>query len=178
MPLREHVLRAARDVELDPAYVYGLVRQESRFIMDVRSHAGASGLMQLMPGTARWTARRLGLDYHRAMINDRDLNLRLGTSYLRMVLDDFEGRIVLAAAAYNAGPNRPRRWRQGRELEPAAWIESIPFDETRDYVQKVVSNAVYYGVRLGGRDPSLTRRLGGPVGPRPADAPAENRDLP
>lgn len=178
MPLREHVLRAARDVELDPAYVYGLVRQESRFIMDARSHAGASGLMQLMPGTARWTARRLGLDYRRAMINDRDLNLRLGTSYLRMVLDDFEGRIVLGAAAYNAGPNRPRRWRQGRELEPAAWIESIPFDETRDYVQKVVSNAVYYGVRLGGRDPSLTRRLGGPVGPRPADAPAENRDLP
>ncbi|MCB1983605.1 MAG: lytic transglycosylase domain-containing protein, partial [Rhodoferax sp.] len=107
MPLREHVLRAARDVELDPAYVYGLVRQESRFIMDARSHAGASGLMQLMPGTARWTARRLGLDYRRAMINDRDLNLRLGTSYLRMVLDDFEGRIVLGAAAYNAGPNRP-----------------------------------------------------------------------
>lgn len=178
MPLREPVLAASRQAGVDPSTVYGLVRQESRFIMDARSHAGASGLMQLMPATARWTARRLGLDYKPSMINDRDINLRLGTGYLQMVLDDFEGRIVLAAAAYNAGPSRPRRWRQGPELEPAAWIETIPFNETRDYVQKVVSNAVYYGVRLGEAAPTLKGRLGGPVGPRPAGSAPENRDLP
>lgn len=178
MPLRDPVLRAARDAGLDPAYVYGLVRQESRFVMNARSHVGASGLMQLMPETARWTARRLGLDFKPSMIDDRDVNLRLGTGYLKLVLEDFEGRIVLAAAAYNAGPSRSRRWREGTELEAAAWIETIPFNETRDYVQKVVSNAVYYGLRLGDGTASLQRRLGGPVGPRQAAAPPENKELP
>jgi len=178
MPLRDPVLAATRAVGIDAAYVYGLIRQESRFIMDARSHVGASGLMQLMPATARWTARKIGLDYRPSMITDRDVNLRLGTSYLRLVLDDFEGRIALAAAAYNAGPNRPRRWRDGPVLEAAAWVENIPFDETRDYVQKVLSNAVIYGALLGDAEPSLTRRLGGPVGPRPQGAPQEDKELP
>ncbi len=178
MPLRDAVLAATRQIGVDPAYVYGLIRQESRFIMDARSHVGASGLMQLMPATARWTARKIGLDYTPAMINDRDVNLRLGTSYLKLVLDDFEGRIVLGAAAYNAGPNRPRRWREGPVLEAAAWVENIPFNETRDYVKKVVSNAVVYAARLGEAEPSLVQRLGGPIGPRATTAASENKELP
>ncbi|MCU0773680.1 MAG: lytic transglycosylase domain-containing protein [Ideonella sp.] len=149
-PMRAQVVAQAREAGLDPAVVYGLIRQESRFIMDARSVAGASGLMQLMPATARWTARKVGLEYTPAMINDRDVNLRLGTAYLRLVLDDFGGSLVLAAAGYNAGPNRPRRWREGPVLESAAFVENIPFNETRDYVKKVLSNAVYYSVVLGG----------------------------
>ena len=178
MPFRAEVLAQARAIGLDPAYVYGLIRQESRFITDARSHVGASGLMQLMPATARWTARKIGLDFKPSMLTDRSTNLQLGTSYLKLVLDDFEGRMALGAAAYNAGPNRPRRWRDGPLLEAAAWVENIPFNETRDYVKKVLSNAVYYGALIDGTAPSLKQRLGGPVGPRPAEAPDANKDLP
>ncbi len=149
-PLRREVVAAARDAGVDPAFVYGLIRQESRFIMDARSGVGASGLMQLMPATARWTAKKIGIEYRPAMITELDTNLRLGTSYLKMVLDDFGGAQPLAAAAYNAGPGRPRRWREGPPMDPAAWTESIPFNETRDYVKKVLSNAVLYGAVLGG----------------------------
>ena len=178
-PFRADVVARAREIDLDPAYVYGLIRQESRFIMDTRSHAGASGLMQLMPATARWTAKRAGIaDFRLDQINDRDINLRLGTTYLKLVLDDFGGSQALAAAAYNAGPSRPRRWREGALMEPAAWAESIPFHETRDYVKKVLSNAVYYGAVLGTPAPSLKARLGGRIGPREATAPVPNREIP
>jgi soluble lytic murein transglycosylase len=87
--------------------VFGLIRQETRFMATLRSSAGASGLMQLMPATARWTARKIGLDFQPGQVNDVDINLRLGTTYLRMVLDDFAGSQAMAAAAYNAGPGRP-----------------------------------------------------------------------
>jgi soluble lytic murein transglycosylase len=146
--------------------------------MDARSHVGASGLMQIMPATARWTAKKIGLDYKPDMITDRDVNLRLGTSYLKLVLDDFGGSQAMAAAAYNAGPNWPRRWREGGHVEPAAWAESIPFNETRDYVKKVLSNAVYYGALLTGQTPSLKTRLGPPIGPREASAPNSDREIP
>ena len=141
----------AADLGLDPAYVYGLIRQESRFITDARSHVGASGLMQVMPATARWTAKKIGLPFTPGMINDRDINLRIGTGYLKLVLDDFDGSQLLAAAAYNAGPSRPRRWREGPVVEPAIWAENIPFCETRDYVKKVLSNATVYAALLAGR---------------------------
>jgi len=150
-PFRDAVVAQSKRTGVDPAYVYGLIRQESRFITDARSHAGASGLMQIMPATARWAARRLGVPYGPGMINDRDTNLRLGTGYLKLLLDDFEGSQALAAAAYNAGPGRPRRWRNGPELEPAIWAETDPFTETRDYVKKVLSNAAYYGAILARR---------------------------
>jgi soluble lytic murein transglycosylase len=179
MPFRDAVVSQSKRTGVDPAYVYGLIRQESRFIMDARSHAGASGLMQLMPATATWTAKRLGVPYGPRMINDRDTNLRLGTGYLKLLLDDFEGSQALAAAAYNAGPGRPRRWRNGPELEPAMWAETIPFSETRDYVKKVLSNAVYYGAILGDEAPlSLRARLGGPIGPRLAATAAPDLELP
>ena len=178
-PFREDVLRAAAAIGLDPAYVYGLIRQESRFILDARSHVGASGLMQLMPATARWTAKKVGVAWKPELITDRDMNLRLGTTYLKLVLDDFGGSSALAAAAYNAGPGRPRRWREGPSLEPAAWAESIPFNETRDYVKKVLSNATVYAGILRPEAPlSLGGRLGKVIGPREAGAPAPDRELP
>ena len=178
-PFRDRVVAVARDTGLDPAYVYGLIRQESRFVIDARSSAGASGLMQLMPATARWTAKRLGLSVGgRNSVNELDTNLTLGTAYLKLLLDDFGASPPLATAAYNAGPGRPRRWREGPELEPAIWAESIPFAETRDYVKKVLSNAAYYGALLTDAPLSLKARLGPAVGPRPANAPAADGELP
>ena len=178
LPLRPQVLAQARETGIDPAVIYGLIRQESRFITNARSGVGASGLMQLMPATARWTARKIGLPYTAAMINDNGVNLRLGTAYLKLVLDDFGGSLAMAAAAYNAGPNRPRRWREGATMEPAAWAEAIPFNETRDYVKKVLSNSVYYAALLGTPGPTLKARLGATIGPRDATAPAGDRELP
>lgn len=178
MPYRRDVVARAREIGLDPAYVYGLIRQESRFIMDARSHVGASGLMQLMPATARWTARKIGMPYSPSQITDRDTNIALGTSYLKLVLDDMGGSQAMGAAAYNAGPARPRRWRDGPELEAPIWIENIPFSETRDYVKKVLSNATYYTARLTGKMPSLRERVGRTIGPRPVDAPLPEAGLP
>jgi soluble lytic murein transglycosylase len=150
-PFRDDVTREAQAIGLDPAYVYGLIRQESRFILDARSSVGASGLMQVMPATARWTAKKIGLPFTQEMITDRNTNLKIGTAYLKLVLDDFDGSQAMAAAAYNAGPSRPRRWREGATLEPAIWAENIPFSETRDYVKKVLSNATVYASLLAGK---------------------------
>ena len=172
VPLREQVLAQARATGLDAALVLGLIRQESRFIGDTRSSAGAAGLMQLMPGTAGWMARKLGLEYRPSLIADPAFNLLLGAAYLKRLVDDFEGSLPMATAAYNAGPGRPRRWREGAVLEPAAWTESIPFHETRDYVKKVLTNSLYYSAVLSGQDlPSLKTRLGAPIGPRDPASP-------
>jgi len=179
MPYRDALLAKARELGVDPAYVYGLIRQESRFVTDARSSVGASGLMQVMPATAQWTARKLGIRYSPELITQRDTNLHLGTGYLKLVLDDFQGSQALAAAAYNAGPNRSRRWREGPVLEPAVWAENVPFNETRDYVKKVLSNAVMYASLLdNGRSQSLKARLGPSIGPRDAAAPPTSIDLP
>ena len=177
-PLRTEVTEKTRQAGLETAYVYGLIRQESRFNMDARSSVGASGLMQLMPATARWTARKIDLPYQRSMITDPHVNLRLGTAYLKLLLDDFEGAQPLAVAGYNAGPGRPRRWRDGPLIEPAAWIENIPFNETRDYVKKVLTNAVHYAAVMGEGETSLKARLGTTIGPRRDDARATDEDLP
>jgi soluble lytic murein transglycosylase len=178
MPLRETVLRRAQAIGLDPAYVYGLIRQESRFIMDARSHVGASGLMQVMPATAKWTAKKIGLSgFTPDQITDRETNVTIGAGYLKLVLDDFGGSMPMAAAAYNAGPSRPRKWRDGPMVEGAIWAENIPFQETRDYVKKVLSNTTNYAAIISGQPQSLKSRLG-TVGPRAASAPAENAELP
>jgi soluble lytic murein transglycosylase len=178
MPYRKEVQAAARELGLDPAYVYGLIRQESRFVLNARSTVGASGLMQLMPATARWTAKKIGLDYSADLIADRDTNLKLGTAYLKLVLDDFSGSQAMAAAAYNAGPGRPRKWREGPPLEPAVWAENIPLAETRDYVKKVLSNSAYYAALMSGEAPSLKARLGRLIGPREGNAPPPDKSLP
>jgi len=178
MPLQGSVVKRATLIGLDPAYVYGLIRQESRFIMDARSSVGASGLMQVMPATARWTAKKIGLNGFTAdQINDREINIAIGTGYLKLVLDDFAGSMPMAAAAYNAGPGRPRTWRNGPVLEAAIWAENVPFNETRDYVKKVLSNTTNYAAILTGQPQSLKARLG-TVGPRLGNAEVENRDLP
>ena len=178
MPFRESVVKRSQAINLDPAYVYGLIRQESRFIMDARSGVGASGLMQVMPATARWTARKIGLDgFSPEQINDRDTNITIGTAYLKLALDDLNGSMPMAAAAYNAGPGRPRTWRNGPVLDAAIWAENVPFNETRDYVKKVLSNATNYAAILTGQPQSLKARLGR-VGPREAALPEVNKDLP
>lgn len=177
-PYRADVLAAAAEVGLDPAYMYGLIRQESRFQLAVRSHVGASGLMQVMPATAAWTARKLRISYEPALITERTTNLRIGAGYLKLVLDDFQGTQALAAAAYNAGPARSRRWREGPRLDAAAWVENIPFSETRDYVKKVLANATVYGHLLHGRPLSIKTRLGSTIGPRADSAPPPEDDLP
>jgi len=177
-PYRSAVVARAQGIGLDPAYVYGLIRQESRFIMDARSGVGASGLMQVMPATARWTAKKIGLtDFSAEQINDRDTNITIGTAYLKLALDDFDGSMALAAAAYNAGPGRPRNWRNGPLLEAAIWAENVPFSETRDYVKKVLANTVNYAAILTGAPQSLKSRLG-QVGPRGSGEPEPNKDLP
>jgi soluble lytic murein transglycosylase len=178
MPFRETVTKRAQSINLDPAYVYGLIRQESRFIMDARSGVGASGLMQVMPATARWTAKKIGLEgFTQDQLNDRDTNIAIGTAYLKFALDDLNGSMPMAAAAYNAGPGRPRTWRNGPVLDAAIWAESIPFSETRDYVKKVLSNTTNYAAMLTGQPQSLKARLG-TVGPRDASQPEPYKDLP
>ncbi len=177
MPFKDAVIQRSRSIQLDPAYVYGLIRQESRFIMDARSHVGASGLMQVMPATAKWTASKLGMaDFKPEHINLRDTNIAIGTGYLKIVLDNFDGSMPLAAAAYNAGPSRARKWRQGRDLEGAIWAENVPFNETRDYVKKVLSNATLYAAIITEQPQSLKARLA-TVGPKAALI-ADNTDIP
>ena len=181
MPFKDAVLARAKQIGLDPAYVYGLIRQESRFVMDAQSSVGAAGLMQVMPPTARWTAKKIGLtDFKPHQITDRDTNIAIGTGYLKLVLDDFAGSMPMAAAAYNAGPSRPRSWRGtsgGPTLEAAIWAENIPFAETRDYVKKVLSNTTNYAALITGQPQSLKSRLG-MVGPRGVGAPEVATDLP
>ncbi len=158
-PYRDVFSTHAEEHELDEYWVLGLVRQESRFIADAKSSAGAGGLMQLMPRTARWTARKIGMkDFRRRDVTDVETNITLGTSYLKLVLDEL-GHPVLATAGYNAGPGRARRWRDAKPLEGAIYIETIPFDETRDYVKKVMANAVFYAL-LDGKRSLLKARLG------------------
>jgi len=148
---------------LDKAWVYGLIRQESRFIMDAQSHVGASGLMQVMPSTGRWVAKKIGLtDFAQEMLSDVRTNILLGANYMNMVLGNMDGSQVLATAAYNAGPGRLRSWRStlDKPMEGAVFIESIPFFETRVYVKNVMSNTAYYAALFEGRPQSLKLRLG------------------
>ncbi|HEX5127865.1 MAG TPA: transglycosylase SLT domain-containing protein [Rhodocyclaceae bacterium] len=151
----------ARANSLDLPWVYGLVRQESRFLTIAHSGAGAQGLMQVMPATGKWVASKIGLhDYHVGQLAQVDTNVQLGTAYLRTMLEGLSNSPVLASAAYNAGPNRARRWRGERPMEGAIYAETIPVNETRDYVKKVMANAVIYASLFDSRPASLTSRLG------------------
>jgi soluble lytic murein transglycosylase len=146
---------------LDPAWVYGLMRQESRFMDYARSNVGARGLMQIMPATARWIARHMGLGRKaHNQIADPDVNIKFGTFYLKRLLTSLDNSAVLATAGYNAGPGRARRWQANRVLEGAVYVESIPIPETREYVKKVLANAMFYSQRLGLKGNTLKERLG------------------
>lgn len=178
MPLQHAVVPRSREIDLDPAYVYGLMRQESRFIMTARSGVGASGLMQVMPATARWTAKKMGMtQFTPDQLSNETVNIAIGTAYLKMVLDEFEGQMAMAAGAYNAGPSRVRFWRLGPVLDAPIWIENIPFHETRDYVKKVLANTTVYAALLSGTPQSLKARLPA-VGPRRTDSPVPDGSLP
>ena len=162
-PHLSEMTSSTRSLGLENAWVYGLIRQESRFIKNARSHVGASGLMQLMPTTAKYVAKKIGLvEFTHEQINDINTNILLGTSYLNMVLNNLDGSQALATAAYNAGPARPRNWRStlNRPVEGAIFAESIPFNETRGYVKNVMSNATYYAALFQGKPQSLKERLG------------------
>jgi soluble lytic murein transglycosylase len=161
VPYRELFSEYAKTYGLDEAWVLGIVRQESRFITDARSSAGAAGLMQVMPRTARFVAQRIGMRrYDGRSVTEAKTNITLGTGYLRMVLDQL-GSPVLATAAYNAGPGRAKRWRDtSRALEGAVYAETIPFPETRDYVKKVMANSVFYSALMQKQPAPLKARLG------------------
>lgn len=160
-PYRETLQGRLREHGLEEAWVYGLMRQESRFATQAKSNVGAAGLMQIMPATAKWVARQMGMrDYRKALIHDTEVNLKLGTYYMKNVLSSFDNNAAMASAAYNAGPGRARQWRGDRPLEGAIYAETIPFDETRDYVKKVMSNTVYYSKLFGQPGISLKQRLG------------------
>lgn len=178
MPHRAEVLGNSQRYDADPAYVYGLIRQESRFVTVARSGVGASGLMQIMPATARWTAKKIGMDsFSPEQVYDSHTNVVLGINYLNLALQSFQNSKPLAAAAYNAGPGRPKRWREaGGTVEGAIWAENVPFSETRDYVKKVLANTTAYAALISGKPQSLKAELG-QVGPAPAALTANN-DMP
>jgi soluble lytic murein transglycosylase len=172
LPFRDVFREYAKTQNLDEAWVLALVRQESRFIAGARSSVGAAGLMQVMPSTARYVAARMGIRGYRSQhVNEVQTNINLGTGYMKIVLDQL-GHTVLASAAYNAGPSRARRWRDARPLEGAIYVESIPYNETRDYVKKVTSSSVFYAALLDNPVVPLKERLG----MVPARAPGEVED--
>jgi len=154
---RDLVEANAERNHIDPDWVYGILRQESAFVSDARSQAGALGLMQLMPQTGRLTGRRINLRVpnSRAILNVEN-NVRLGASYLRNVLDVNNGHQVLATASYNAGPNRVREWLPERgTLDADVWVDTVPYNETRNYVKNVMAFTTVYSYRLE----TMLRRL-------------------
>lgn len=160
-PYRDLIRISANNENVDEAWVYGLTRQESRFMHYAKSGVGASGLMQLMPATAKWVAKRLGIEhFNQDMVHAVNTNIEMGTHYMRHTLDLMNGQAVMATAAYNAGPSRAKRWMASEPLEAAIYMETIPFGETRNYVQKVMANAHFYAPRLGLPIQTLKSRLG------------------
>ena len=146
MPYREKVMRHSAAKELDPSIIYGVMRRESLFNAKAKSHAGALGLMQLMPATARYVAKGLGLKKPRqADILKIENNINFGTHYFRTVLNRFDNNVLLAAAAYNAGPSRVKRWLPLTNTMPAdLWVAIVPYKETRNYVQAVLAYATVF----------------------------------
>ncbi|WP_407640433.1 lytic transglycosylase domain-containing protein [Acinetobacter terrae] len=160
MPHQNYVVSHSRNAGIDPAWAYGLMRQESRFNTSARSHVGAGGLMQIMPDTAKLVARQMGETYNPAALSDMNTNIRYGTFYLSMIQSQLSSSPVLATAGYNAGPNRARRWQpDSQSIAADQYTETIPLTETRDYVKHVMTNATHYGVLLGQGAQSIEKRM-------------------
>ncbi|MCK9363529.1 MAG: lytic transglycosylase domain-containing protein [Syntrophales bacterium] len=175
-PYKDILIKNARNCNLEEAVVLGLARQESLFAAEARSPAGAMGLMQLMPETARITARKIGMaGFNNAMLTRPEVNIELGTSYLRGIMKRFSANYAFAAAAYNAGPRRAEKWRNAKPLEGAIYVESIPFTETRLYVKKVLANAVYYSLLYGLKPLALKQMLGTIGGSAESEASSPNQ---
>lgn len=160
-PYENEVQYYSQQVGLDPAWAYGIMRQESRFQGAARSHVGASGLMQIMPATGRFIARKLGEGYSKSKLRNMDTNIRWGTFYLSHIHGELQNQPVLATAGYNAGPSRAKRWQPDFQPMPGdQYVEGIPFDETRDYVKNVMTNAVHYALLFNHGPQSITQRMG------------------
>ncbi len=160
MAYKNIVLSQSKKNNVEAPWVYGVLRQESAFMADARSGAGAMGLMQLMPGTGRLTARHLNFRIR----SNRDLlnvntNIRLGSAYLRRMLDRNEGNGVLATASYNAGPNRVKKWLPNQDMPSDVWVDTIPYKETRSYVKRVMSYTVIYDNKLTGKPSLMSSRM-------------------
>ncbi len=158
IPFPEHVKAATRQTSIDPHYVYAITKQESAFSADARSPVGAMGLMQLMPTTAKSTAKKAGMVYRPQDLLLAEKNITLGSRYLEELLNAFSGNRILATAAYNAGPSRVKQWltKDDNKLPYDVWIETIPFKETRLYVQNVLSFSLIYAYRTGNKQPFIT----------------------
>lgn len=145
------VNRASKEIQLPDTLIYAIARQESAWAADAVSSAGARGLMQIMPRTARQTADSIGLDYNKQLLLQPEQNILIGSHYIHQLIRRYNGNRLLAIAAYNAGPSRVNRWlkRSGQQLPYDVWIEVIPFKETRKYVQNVLSYTVIYGYLTG-----------------------------
>ncbi len=159
LAFREHILGAAASTDLAPEFIFAVARQESAMSVSAKSSAGARGLMQLMPSTARQTARKQGIKHTTADLYSAEHNIVLGSHYLDELVEKFSGNRILAAAAYNAGPHRVNKWIQNssRSLPFDVWIETIPYRETRGYVQNVLTFAVIYSFRMGKPETLVTK---------------------
>ncbi|MDH3375051.1 MAG: transglycosylase SLT domain-containing protein [Gammaproteobacteria bacterium] len=157
LPYDSTFRRYAEDASISPTWAYGIARSESLFMPDVRSSAGAIGLMQLMPATGRDVAEKIQLPYSGLdTLTDPDSNIRLGTTYLAQMVERYGGNRVLATAAYNAGPHRVDAWLPEKgSIDARIWIENIPFNETRSYVRRVLAADTIFHWRMTGE----TRRL-------------------
>ncbi len=155
---QEQMTSAAKSTSITPHLLFAIARQESAFMPNARSPAGALGLMQLLPSTAQYTARRAGIPYQRHELLSPETNIDLGSRYLHQLLNEFDGNRILATAAYNAGPTRVKQWLSAdqQKLPYDVWIETIPYRETRSYVQNVLAYSVIYGYRLGESRPFIT----------------------
>jgi len=157
---KDIILDQAEDNNIDPAWVYGIMRQESIFMSDARSGAGALGLMQIMPRTGRFTARakKIRIRSNKDLLNVNK-NIRLGAAYLRHMLDENNGNSVLATASYNAGPYRVKQWLPNKNMPSDIWVETIPYNETRNYVRRVMSYTLIYDHKLDGKIRSIRSRM-------------------
>jgi soluble lytic murein transglycosylase len=158
---RDVVEANARANDIDPGWIYGVMRQESMFVPDARSPAGALGLMQLMPRTGKMVARELNMGrMPPSRILDIENNVKLGAGYLRRMLDQNGGNAMLATASYNAGPHRVRQWLPADgKMSADVWANSIPYSETRDYVKNVMTFTTIYEHRLGLKPTRLSARM-------------------
>ena len=160
---QELVIKQSRKRKINPAWAFAVIRQESAFTPDAKSHAGALGLMQLMPRTARQMARRLSVRMRstRTSLLNASINVQLGVGYLKRVSDRYNGHPVLATAAYNAGTSRVKSWlpEAGTSLPADVWVEMVPFNETRKYLKRVLTYTVIYEKRLGLPAATLLERM-------------------
>ncbi len=162
MAYRKEVERNGAKNQIDPAWVMGVLRKESAFRQDARSSVGALGLMQVMPATGRTVARKIRTPFRRSTeLLDAKKNIRIGSAYLSMLLNRFDENMILATAAYNAGPGNVLKWLPEDSALPAdIWVDTIPFKETRRYTQSVLSFSVVFGWRMTGQAPSLDDHMG------------------